>query len=171
MMDSEADPAVSLGSYAAHMAADSPEPHPTRCTAAASAQTSKQHLHIYALYAWKDGGGPSVGAAPAAAVGAPLTRDLPRVELYLRSSAPLQVCTGGREVCVWVVMCYVMSTFASVRPAAIPRGRIDLLPTHVRALPTPRSWAAPRRPSQAIAASSSSGAPTGPSLPSLGRGR
>jgi hypothetical protein len=33
---------------------------------------------------------------------------------------------------VWVVMCYVMSTFTSVRPAAIPRGRIDLLPTHVR---------------------------------------
>jgi hypothetical protein len=70
-------------------------PSPTRPDApplsAASAQTSKQHLHIYALYAWKDGGGPSVGAAPAAAVGAPLTRDLPRVELYLRSSAPLQV--------------------------------------------------------------------------------
>jgi len=38
---------------------------------------------------------------------------------------------------VWVVMCYVMSTFTSVRPAAIPRGRIDLRPTHTQELGSP----------------------------------
>lgn len=41
-------------------------------------QTSHQHVHIYAIYSWKEPMAP--GSSPL------LTRDVPRVDVYLRGS-------------------------------------------------------------------------------------
>lgn len=45
-------------------------------------QTSQQYVHIYALYAWKEGS----MSSSATGFASPVTRDLPKVDLYLRHS-------------------------------------------------------------------------------------